>query len=693
MRRLHSSDEMNNTFTADNESALRDNSAFNYSMMSRIRGARIVLRSALISVSLSLVISSCAAAQLAAIQAFGNEAITARLHRSGSHLYLDSIQARGQSKAVHLHEIFVLGLEGQREIRASELISSSPVATPLEPDPAASRAAARLPGRQICAELRDPAGSFNVHWCMIARGNAPYLRQEISIQAGGQPLALRDVQLLRFRDQDARVVGLVAGSPIVSGNYYLGFENPLSYSSVQNGEAVAGLKRTLSLAAGQSITYSSVVGAARPGQMRRDFLAYLELERAHPYRTFLHYNTWYDLGRGERFGAAQVEDRIDAFGEELVRKRGVTIDSFLLDDGWDDTHTMWQMNAGFPNGLAPLSAAAREYGFGLGVWFSPWGGYQEEKEQRIAYGQSHGYETVKGGYALSGPRYYEKFEEACLKFLQEGVNQFKVDGTGNASQVFPGSVFDSDFSAAIHLIDRLRQQNPTVFIDVTTGTWPSPFWLRYADTICRLGEDHSFAGEGTWRQKWITYRDEQTYHNIVRAGPLFPLSSLMLHGIIYASKADKLATDPGHDFADEVHSYFGGGTDLQELYITPSLLTSADWDVLAEGARWSRANAATLRDTHWIGGDPGKGEPYGWASWSAEKGILVLRNPASKPQQIPIDVGQAFELPEDGAAKYIAHSPWTADASRASIALEAGRPYIFLLKPFEVVTLEARPER
>jgi len=30
--------------------------------------------------------------------------------------------------------------------------------------------------------------------------------------------------------------------------------------------------------------------------MRRDFLAYLELERAHPYRTFLHYNTWYDIG-------------------------------------------------------------------------------------------------------------------------------------------------------------------------------------------------------------------------------------------------------------------------------------------------------------------------------------------------------------------------------------------------------------
>jgi hypothetical protein len=662
-------------------------------MMYRFLGGRIALRSALISASLFLAVSSGLIAQSAAIEAFGNGAITARLHIAGTHLYLDSIRARRQSKAVQFHELFVLDLEDQREIRASELISSHPVVTSLRPDPGASRAAARVPGRQICAELREPAGRFTVLWCMIVRGNAPYLRQEISIQAGSQPLALRDIQLLRFRDQDAHVVGSVAGSPIVTGNYYLGFEHPLSYSNVENGEAVAGLKRTLSLAPGQSITYSSVFGAAQTGQMRRDFLAYLELERAHPYRTFLHYNTWYDLGRGERFNAAQVEDRIHTFGEELVRKRGVTVDSFLLDDGWDDTHTMWQLNSGFPDGLAPLIAAAREYGFSLGVWFSPWGGYQEEKEQRIAYGQSHGYETVKGGYALSGPRYYAKFEEACLKFLREGVNQFKVDGTGNASQVVPGSVFDSDFSAAIYLIDRMRQQNSDVFIDVTTGTWPSPFWLRYADTICRLGEDHSFTGEGTWRQKWITYRDAQTYRNIVRDGPLFPLSSLMLHGIIYARKADDLATDPGHDFADEVHSYFGGGTELQELYITPSLLTSADWDVLAEAGRWSRNNAATLRDTHWIGGDPDKGEPYGWASWSAAEGILVLRNPASRPQQIRIDAGRAFELPEDGAKKYVARSPWAADALRASIVLEAGRPHVFLLKPFEVLTLVARPRR
>ena len=118
------------------------------------------------------------------------------------------------------------------------------------------------------------------------------------------------------------------------------------------------------------------------------------------------------------------------------------------------------------------------------------------------------------------------------------VNQFKFDGTGNADRVFPGSAFDSDFDAAIHLIGSIRKEKPGTFINLTTGTYPSPFWLFYADSIWRGGEDHYFDGVGSSRQRWITYRDEQVYRNIVLGGPLFPLNSLMLHGMIYAKQAD-----------------------------------------------------------------------------------------------------------------------------------------------------------
>ncbi len=624
---------------------------------------------------------------------FGNNEISAMVELSQGHLSLKTIERRSTHEAIHFQETFSLRLQDGRSIQASEMrVLGEPRTSMLAADPTASRAAARLPGKQMCMDLAADAISTQVRWCLISRGDAPYLRQEIKISAGKAPVPLSEVRLIDVQDAAGHVVGTVPGSPLVAGNFYLGFEDPLSYSAVAQREAIAGLKRVLPLDAGQSITYSSVVGVADAGQMRRDFLAYLELERAHPYRTFLHYNTWYDLGAGNRFGAAEVEDRIHAFGEQLVRKRDVTMDSFLMDDGWDNTHSLWGFDSGFPDGFTPLRTMAKAYGFGIGVWLSPWGGYNAEKLERIAYGKSQGYEIIKDGYALSGPRYYAKFEEACLNFITRyGVNQFKLDGTGNANQVFPGSVFDSDFSAAIHLIERLRQQDPHIFINVTTGTKPSPFWLRYADSIWRGGEDHSFDGEGSWRQRWITYRDEQTYRNIVESAPLFPLNSLMLHGIIYARKGEHLADDPNEDFPAEVHSYFGSGTQLQEMYITPGLLSSKNWDVLAEAARWSRKNAATLRDTHWVGGDPGKGQPYGWASWSSEKGILVLRNPTSRPQPIRIDVQQAFELPRGAAQVYATHSPWAADAAQPTIELHAAQAHVFELGPFEVLTLEARP--
>ncbi len=330
------------------------------------------------------------------------------------------------------------------------------------------------------------------------------------------------------------------------------------------------------------------------------------------------------------------------------------------------------------------------------MWLSPWGGYQTAKQQRIAAGEAAGYETVNGGFALSAPKYYGLFEQTCLDMIAKyGVNQFKFDGTGNASTVFPGSLFDSDFSAAIHLIERLRQQEPDIFINLTTGTKPSPFWLRYADSIWRSGDDHNFDGVGSWRQKWITYRDEQTYKNIVVGGPLYPLNSLMLHGIIYAQKAKNLDTDPGDDFRDEVRDYFGSGTQLQEMYITPGLLTEKNWDDLAEAAKWSRANAPVLKDTHWIGGDPAKLEVYGWAAWTPGKGItpaqgiIVLRNPSDKPQEFSLDIAKAFELPPGAAHAYRAHSPWASDKAAPEITLRAGVPRKFVLKPFEVLTLDA----
>lgn len=589
---------------------------------------------------------------------------------------------------------FVLTVAGGGALAASQMrIMGAPVVIDLEPNPQASRLGERFAGKRVVIRLEDPVTKLAVLWSATLREGDNYVRQEITLVAAND-MPIRDVRLIDFALPSAQVQGTVKGSPVTAGNLFLGFEHPLSHCSMEGDQVRCSIDRELPLKAGQRVNYSSVIGVSPAGQMRRGFLNYVERERAHPYRPFLHYNSWYDIGYGNRYDQTAALDVIHSFGEELSNRRGVKLDSFLFDDGWDDPRSLWSFDSGFPDGFAPLKTAAARYGAAPGIWLSPWGGYDKAKEERMIFGGKQGFEMNKGGFALSGPKYFARFREVTLDFIRKyGINQFKIDGTGNVNSVFPGSEFDSDFHAAISLIGEWRSLKPDIFVNLTTGTFPSPFWLRYADSIWRGGEDHSFAGVGPWREKWITYRDANTFAGIVKQGPLFPLNSLMLHGIIYARQAEHLGDDPAHSFVHEVHDYFGGGTQLQEMYITHSLLSKEDWDVLAEAANWSRRNAVTLADTHWIGGDPAKLEVYGWAAWSPEKGILTLRNPSDKPQSFSLDIVRAFELPPGAPGKFMALSPWRRDQGEKPLTFTAGQSHTIQLKPFEVLNLEAVPAR
>ena len=204
--------------------------------------------------------------------------------------------------------------------------------------------------------LEDPSRRVRATWRGIVREGATYVRQEVVLEALQSPLPVREIALVDLRAPRAVVSGTVKGSPIVAGQWFAGVEHPLSASTVDGGRARAVLTRELPLRPGAPFTLSSVVGITRPGQLRRDFLAYVERERAHPYRTFLHYNSWYDIGYFSKYNEAEALAVIDAFGTELTRKRGVVLDSFLFDDGWDDPKTLWGFHAGFPNGFTPLRA-------------------------------------------------------------------------------------------------------------------------------------------------------------------------------------------------------------------------------------------------------------------------------------------------------------------------------------------------
>ncbi len=614
----------------------------------------------------------------------------------------DSLSVRGghAKRLISLEgDAFQIILEDGTRYRASTMKREGRVALArlnvVENTP---RQAERFAGYKVEIPLRSSDGRLDVIWRALARDGANYVRQEIEVAARSDEVRIKEIVWLDAAVPEVRRVGRVDGSLLVTPGAFFGCEDPMADNTViASHRAVCRMECRTTLKPGELLKQSFTIGVAPEGQLRRAFLYYLERERAHPYRPFLHYNSWYDISwKPFALNETNCLDAIKSFGDSLIKPYGVVVDAMVFDDGWDDPSTLWDFHRGFPRGFSPLAELARQYGTRLGVWLSPFGGYGEPRKSRLALGREQGYETNDSGFSLAGPKYYSAFKAACSKMIRAyGVNYFKFDGIASGMYANgPGPDYVLDTEAMRRLMLELRQEEPDLYINLTTGSWPSPFWLRYADSVWRQGEDMGFAGKGSKQQQWLTYRDQETFKNIVGKGPLFPLNSLMTQGIAYSREGNAGNPDfTSAGFKDDVRAFFGSGTSLQELYIQPGRLNQEDWRVLAEAAKWSRANSGVLVDTHWIGGDPGRLEVYGFASWSPEKGIIMLRNPDDRLQEFDLEIQTAFELPPGAAGKYRLTSPWPEDASNPATEIERGSIRRLTFDPFEIIILEARPVR
>lgn len=139
-------------------------------------------------------------------------------------------------------------------------------------------------------------------------------------------------------------------------------------------------------------------------------------------RPIIRLNSRYDIGTGQAYGVADSLKVIKAFSEELTVKRGIVIDTFLLDDGWDDRNAtqVWSHHKGWPAEFLEVSDAAAEHNSTIGVWLSPWGGYAG-RDERVTAGIKGGYEVTTAGedatFVFSGPKYFARFRERVKEMV------------------------------------------------------------------------------------------------------------------------------------------------------------------------------------------------------------------------------------------------------------------------------------
>jgi hypothetical protein len=199
--------------------------------------------------------------------------------------------------------------------------------------------------------------------------------------------------------------------------------------------------------------------------------------------------------------------------------------------------------------------------------------------------------------------------------------------------------------AVIDLCMTARQESPDVFLNITSGTWLSPWWLKYANTIWMQGSDYGYANVPSisQRDRAMTYRDTVLYDDLVEKKFWFPIANLMTHGII-KGHLQKLGgeAEPLDKFTDNALLYFARGISMGELYISPDLLSDGEWDALAMSIHWAKDRFSVLDSTEMVGGNPEGRNPYGYVHFEGKRGIIAARNPFMEPKILKVDLSPAM---------------------------------------------------
>ena len=561
-------------------------------------------------------------------------------------------------------------LPNLRTLKAGDLrVVGKPRLENLKSDLRVTRLAGRCEGKQITVDLASPDGNLGVQWQAILRDGSNYVASESLSRPTGSRWKSSKSCCWRWPPRGPRVAGTVDGTPVVAGDMFFACEHPMATSEIlaAGGSRVSERRDHVPAAdasqkrfrcsysvnglvrPGRPLAYTAVVGVAPEGQLRRGFLYYLERERAQPYRPFCTTTTARRSAASTGKGSSTESGRrgrevppqpgASLAGEHPGVRRGAGGEAqgghglvrprlrVGRRERWSGSSTKAIRKAS-PRHSEP----AAQYGARVGVWLSPSGrlpgqarpdragpqtGFRDERQRPVA---------GRPAILRPGPHRLRQHDPRVRRQLFQ-VRRLRRPATTRPER----AQYRSDVEALLRMMTELRALEPDVFFNPLTGTWPSPFWLRYADSIWRQGSDTSVLGKGSDRQQWITYRDGEIYHGVLDKAPLYPVNSLMIHGIfvnalpLFGNPYDPASSAP--DVRSRRRSsprsarFSAPGPNLQEMYIAPKLMTPRDL------GRPGRGGAMVAREcpTCWwtrtgSGGDPAKGQVYGWASWSKRKG-------------------------------------------------------------------------
>ena len=466
--------------------------------------------------------------------------------------------------------------------------------------------------------------------------------------------------------QDRAHIGtlpLMLGQPVFIDHCYFGCAFPAARNAIRGGVACARryYGKPVDVLFGTNGAFQSepfVFGVADSAvfeSVRAAFFAYIA-KIARPSRPRVQYNTWFDhmLDIDEETILRDIADLDKARNNAGCEP----LDSFVLDDGWNNYDAdFWSFNEKFPNGLQPLARALRCVGASLGLWIGPRGGYNGK-----TYRFAKAIEEAGNGRAnkssrdicVSSAAYCDKLASFMTDCGHIGdLNYWKIDGMAlspcrdkrhdHAAGGKDDLYYYSDlWERWINLFARLHQESKRpLFLNLTSFAQPSPWLLQWVQSVWLQNSDDigftKIGKGGSNMDAALTYRDGRYYNFYAKRQFCFPPARLYNHDPIYGPHAKLQMTDA--QFATYLYAVLMRGADLTEEYFGCGKMDENKWRICAAAERFAKRYRKVLRHAVLFGGDPQKGDVYGYAAFTPHEGLLLVRNPADRPQSLilPLD--------------------------------------------------------
>ncbi|VFS09053.1 enterotoxin [Enterobacter cancerogenus] len=188
-----------------------------------------------------------------------------------------------------------------------------------------------------------------------------YASIDYTVAAVGQPRSLAKITFFPTKKQSQApyVDGAINSSPIVADSFFILPDKPIVNTYAYEATTNLNVELKTPIQPETPVSYTTYFGTfPETNQLRRSVNTFINDVRPRPYKPYLHYNSWMDIGFFTPYSEQDVIGRMDEWNKEFIAGRGVALDAFLLDDGWDDRTGRWLFGPAFSNGFGNVREKA-----------------------------------------------------------------------------------------------------------------------------------------------------------------------------------------------------------------------------------------------------------------------------------------------------------------------------------------------